>query len=297
MRWLQVAICALYAFVNVNMMRTPDRSCARTCVSECNAHVPWDTELPAELWLVVLRHMSLMQLRLLKTVSHSMANRCRRVLRSKEWQAWSVNDYALEREVSTQATQSYTLPMTVRFFDEHLQERPLRGTIHRLKLKLVRRVKTDVRPIDSLVASNWSLFRLSDEGDVEVQVVDMLIEVHGYGLCGSEYTLRRLLADVVLGGSHAVENHEAAEHLAQRLCDTRITQAVEEDGTPSWGDVEEDGCQMPTWQLFGHIGPVTNIGGELEWTMHRVTHQNQHGRDLAYLDLLHLCANFPGLLT
>jgi hypothetical protein len=81
------------------------------------------------------------------------------------------------------------------------------------------------------------------------------------------------------------------------LCDTRITQEVEEDGTPSWGDVEEDGCQMPFWQLLHHIGPVTNIGGELEWTMHRVTHQNQHGRDLAYLDVLHLCANFPGLFT
>ena len=278
-------------------MRTSDASCARACASACNAHVPWDTELPAELWLIVLRHMSLMQLRLLKTVSHSMANRCRRVLRSKEWQAWSANDYALEREVATQATQSYTLPMTVRILDEHLQMRPLHGTIHRLKLKLVRRVKTDARPIDSLLASNWSLFHLEDPGDVNVQVVDMLIEVRGYGLCGSEYTLRRLLADVVLGGSHAAENHEAAEHLAQRLCDTRITQEVEEDGTPSWGDVEEDGCQMPAWQLFAHIGPVTNIGGELEWTMHRVTHQNQHGRDLAYLDLLHLCANHPGLLT
>jgi len=266
-------------------------------VNECNAHVSWDTELPAELWLVVLRHMSLMQLRLLKTVSHSMANRCRRVLRSKEWQAWSVNDYALECEVSTQATQSYTLPMTVRFLDDHLQMRPLRGTIYRLKLKLVRRVKTDVRAIDSLLASNWSLFHLEDPGDANVPVVDMPIDVHGYGLCGSEYTLRRLLADVVLGESHAVLNHRAADHLAQRLCDTRITQEVEEDGTPSWGDVAEDGCHMPLWQLLHHICPVTNIGGDLEWTMHRVTHQHQYGRDEAYLDLLHLCANFPSLFT
>jgi hypothetical protein len=279
------------------MMRTSGAACARACASECNAHVPWDTELPAELWLVVLRHMSLMQLRLLKTVSHSMANRCRRVLRSKEWQAWSANDYALELEVATQATQSYALPMTVRILDDHLQMRPLHGTIHRLKLKLVRRVTTDVRAIDSLVGTNWSFFRLSDEGDVDVQVVDMLIEVRGYGLCGSEYTLRRLLADVVLGGSHAVENHQAADHLARKLCDTRITQEVEEDGTPSWGDVEENGCQMPFWQLLQQIGPVTNVGGELEWAMHRVTHQNNHGRDVAYLDALHLCANFPGLLT
>ena len=279
------------------MMCTSGTSCARACASECNALVPWDTELPVDLWLIVLRHMSLMQLRLLKTVSHSMANRCRRVLRSKEWQAWSANDYALEREVATQATQSYTLPMTVHILDNHLQRLLLYGTIHRLKLKLVRRKKTDVRPFDSLLASNWSLFHLGDSGDIDVQVIDMLIDVHGHGLCGSEYALRRLLADVVLEGKHTFEHHQAVEHLAQSLCDTHIRQEVEEDGTPSWGDVEENGTQMPLWQLLQQITPVTNIGGELGWSMHRITHQNQHGRDMAYLDVLHLCANCPGLFT
>ena len=123
-----------------SMMHTSDtsdtagaRACART---DHPARVPWDSELPAELWVIVLRHLSLMQLRLLKTVSRSMANRCRRVLRSSEWQAWAVNDYTLEREVATQATQSYALPMAVRFLEDYLTAPPVFGTIHRLKLKL-----------------------------------------------------------------------------------------------------------------------------------------------------------------
>ena len=62
-----------------------DTPSARACARMRNAQVYWDSELPPELWLIVLRHLSLMQLRLLKTVSHSMAKRCRRVLCSSEW--------------------------------------------------------------------------------------------------------------------------------------------------------------------------------------------------------------------
>ena len=279
---------------------TSDTSGARACAHAHHAHhahVPWDSELPVELWLVVLRHLSLMQLRLLKTVSHSMANRCRRVLRSKEWQDWCVNDHAMEREVATQATQSYALPLTVRFLEDYLTVPPVFGTIHRLKLKLVRRKKSDVRDIDSLVGSNWSFFLLGDQGSVGIEVVDMLIEVHGHGLCGSEYALRRVLADVVLEKHRFKHNGGMQNHLARECCDTQITQELNADGTPSLGDVEEDGTQMPLWQLLQQIGPVTDVGGECGWMMHRVTHQNQHGRDLAFIDLLHLCGNCPGLLA
>jgi len=278
---------------------TPDTAGARACAT--NAHgkrVPWDSELPAELWVIVLRHLSLMQLRLLKTVSRSMANRCRRVLRSSEWQAWAANDYTLEREVATQATQSYALPMAVRFLEDYLTAPPLFGTIHRLKLKLVRRKRAEhLGEIDSLIGSNWSLFHLGDRGSFGIEVVDMLVEVDGCGLCGCEYALRRTLADAVLEKRRFKHNGGMQNHLARECCDVQITQDLNADGTPSLGDVEEDGAQMPLWQLLQQIGPVTDVGGESDRMMHRVTHQNQHGRDLAYLDLLHLCGNCPGLLT
>lgn len=278
------------------MMRPSDTAGARACAS--TARIPWDGELPADLWRVVLRHLSLWQLRLLKTVSHSMANRCRRVLRSKEWQAWAINDVALQAEVATQATRSYALPMAVRFLEDCLTEAPLLGTIHRLKLTLVRRKKNDFTPVDSLVASNWSLFNLDRNAHgYDLHVVDMLIEVHGYGLCGSEYALRRVLADVVLE-KHRFKHGEAAQaQLASELCSLQISQDLHEDGTPSCCDYDEDGTQTPLWGLLQQIGPVTNVGGKDDWCMHRLTHQNEHGRNMTYIDLLHLCANCPGLLT
>lgn len=281
-------------------------SCARAYAHDVHrahrARVPWDGELPAELWLVVLRHMTLMQLRLLKTASHSMANRCRRVLRSKEWQEWETNDYALQREVATQATQSYALPMAVRFLEGHLTAPPLLGTIHHLKLKLGRRKKTDHAPVDSLVGSNWTLHCLNEnDNGYDIHVVGMFIEVHGHGLCGSEYALRRVLADVALkkhGFTHTL-HAEAQRFLATTLvCNAQLTQDENEDGThPGWSDVEDDGPGMPLWELLQSISPVTDVGGEDGWCMHRVTHQHQHGRNMHYVDLLHLCANCPGLLT
>lgn len=259
----------------------------------------WDAELPAELWPIVLGHLSLWQLRLVKTVSRSMANRCRKVLRSKEWQEWTANEHAMACEVSTQAARSYTLPLKVVFFEDDLfhDADVCTGTIHRLKLKLVRRTDS-VRPLDSLLGANWALYHLIDEGDFGVEVADMLIEVDGRGLCGSEYALRRVLADALEQRTLLRDTSQTTTERAQDTCDTMIWQAVNDDGTPEWGEVDEDaGRQWRFWKLLEKIKPVTDVGGPNGFMVHRVTHQQQYGREVCDVDLLHLCSNHPGVIT
>ena len=260
----------------------------------------WDAELPAELWSLVLGHLSLMQLRLVKTVSRSMANRCRKVLRSAEWQSWTANEYALECEVATQATRSYALPLKVVLWEDDLfhDDDVCVGTIHRLKLKLVSRYNNN-EPVDSLLGANWAREHLEEEaGDHCVEVVDMLIEVDGRGLCGSEYALRRVLADAMEQRTLLRDTSETTKSRARDCCDTDIHQEVLPDGTPDWGEVHANqGRQWRLWKLLEEINPVTDVGGPHGYMVHRVTYQADQHRDRENIDLLHLCANHPGVIT
>ena len=259
----------------------------------------WDAELPPELWSLVLGHLSLWQLRLVKTVSRSMANRCRKVLRSEEWQRWTANEHALACEVATQATRSYALPLKVVFFEDDLfhDADVCTGTIHRLKLKLVRRTD-NVKAVDSLLGANWALYHLHDEGDFDIEVVDMLIEVDGRGICGCEYALRRLLADAMQQRRLLRDTSTITKERDLDACDTAIFQEVDYDGTPDYGEVYEDGGrQWRLWKLLEEINPVTDVGNSNGYMVHRATHQAAYGRDRRNVDLLHLCANCPGLIT
>lgn len=256
--------------------------------------IDWGKELGPELWQLVLSHLSLMQLRLLKTVSRSMANHCRRVLRSTEWQAWRANDYAMEMEVATQAPLSYALPLSVLFLEEYLvtDAGQCFGTIHRLKLKLFNRRDETASAPDSLCPSNWSQTNLEDGGMYGIRVVDMLIDVHGHGLCGSEYALRRVLADAMGKTVTAWKSYKEC------ICNTTIEQSVDADNNPVSGCVRPSETeQWSLFELLQEIRPVTYVGGPFGAMTHCVTHQNEYGRAQNDIDLVHLCANNPGLIT
>lgn len=258
--------------------------------------IHWENELGPELWQLVLGHLSLMQLRLLKTVSRGMANRCRRVLRSEEWQAWRANEHALEMEVATQAPLSYALPLHVVFLEDHLTmpgAGECFGTIHRLKLKLFNRRDETAHAPDSLCLSNWSHRNLEDGGVYDIRVVDLLIDVHGHGLCGSEYALRRVLADAIMQTTVTDRTW-----LAGFVCNTTIEQTVDAHNNPIYGTVRPgEKAQWSLFRLLEEIRPVTNVGGPYGYLTHRVTHQNEYGRAQSEIDLVHLCANRPGLIT
>ena len=77
-----------------------------------------------------------------------------------------------------------------------------------------------------------------------------------------------------------------------------IYQEVNDDGKPDWGEVSEGvGRQWRLWKLLEEINPVTDVGGPHGYMVHRATHQDEHGRERRNVDLLHLCANCPGLIT
>jgi len=145
------------------------------------------TALPSELRRAILHHLSLVQLRMLKTLSRAMANHCRAVLRSKAWQAVAANYYALEEEIKTQLV-SYKLPLTVSCFCRYFpNDAPCLATIHKLKLA---RLDGDGNLVTK--RSAWGDKDMANE-NMSTIITDMCIEVHGYGICGSETTLRQVL--------------------------------------------------------------------------------------------------------
>ena len=126
----------------------------------------------------------------------------------------------------------------------------------------------------------------------------MLIEVDGRGICGCEYALRRLLADALKARTVCRDTSETTMHRDKDACDTIIWQEVNDDGTPDWGEVDQNtGRQWRLWKLLEEINPVTDIGGSNGYMVHRVTYQADQHRDRENIDLLHLCANHPGLIT
>ena len=149
------------------------------------------TALPSELRRAILHHLSLVQLRMLKALSRATANHCRAVLRSKAWQAVAVNYYALDEEIKTQLI-SYKLPLTVSCFSRYFPtDAPCLATIHKLKL-----VRLDG---DGNLVTKRSAWDVNDtaNSDMCTIITDMCIEVHGYGICGSETTLRQVLQQAV----------------------------------------------------------------------------------------------------
>lgn len=252
-------------------------------------------ELPDEVWRRILQSLSLPQLRLVKTVSNDMANHCRCVLRGEDWQKWGANGYALECEVATQATRSYSFPMDVCFYEEQLMGPYLTATIHRLKLKV--ETASGQFP-DPNIPSTWTRDVLEK---CVVHVVDMLIDVHGRGICGSEYALRSVIAEEMKKRAFCRTGYESREWFASSVCNTIIHQyeARDDDGNDEgWYEVDDSCCgEVDLWKLLQETVLVTNTGGGPGWTLHRATHQNQHGREQRWVDLLCACTEAPGLLT
>lgn len=247
------------------------------------------------MWRKILQNLSLPQLRLFKTVSNDMANHCRCVLRGEEWQRWGANSYALQCEVAIQATRCYSLPMDVCFYQEQLMGPYLTATIHRLKLKV--ETHSGQCP-DSKIPSTWKRNVLENG---MVHVVDMLIDVHGKGICGSEYALRSVIAEEMKKRAFCRQSNDSREKFAYSVCDTNIYEyeAHDDDGNDErWYEIDESCCgEMDFWKLLQETVVVTNTGGRLGWTLHRATHQNQHGREQRWVDLLCVCTEAPGLLT
>ncbi len=157
----------------------------------------WDA-LPTELCRAILFHLSLPQLRLVKTLSRAMATSCRTVLRSEAWQEVAVNQIALEAELKTQL-RAYRLPLTVSVFSEHFpDDAPCIATVHRLKLARFDHHEKACSVAPSAWVDTIRNFEHDAALDEEHTVItDMCIEVHRVGICGSETTLRQALQEAM----------------------------------------------------------------------------------------------------
>jgi len=230
-----------------------------------------------------------------------MANHCRWVLRSKQWQAWVANAHAMQMEVNAHARhQPYTLPLTVRLFEDNLKDPPCIATIYRLKCKLYDWY--EAMYLNETVPGNWELF--TKGGHMELDVVDMLMEVHGVGIVSSVYGLRKLLGDVLRErddpGFSAPYATGILDGIADSVDGTKIYQDENPTDTPLGHGCVDEGynTEMDTWELFRLIVPVTDTGAE--WRMHRTPNyewNNGEHHTRYWVDVISVGANTPGLLT
>ena len=239
-------------------------------------HMRWQL-LPPELLAHVLARLSLPQLRLVKAVSRATANTCRRVLRSDEW-CVDANWYHMQEELKAQYS-SYKLPMTVSMFDEDFDDgHQCIATVHRLKLG--RMNAADCELLDTRnVEECWSVERLDDKS-IDTIILDICIEIHGRGIAGSEYMLRRMIQDAMRehGNENAIRLRKADKiHTAQE--EARLS------GEFRFGMEAE---QMSLTDLLFNICPATEITKGY-WEVHDAPHSAQSGRESCPMTVLTMC--------
>lgn len=192
--------------------------------------------LPPELRRLVLQFLSLPKLRLLKTVSRSMATDCRAVLRSKAWQIKGANYYAMEEELKTQL-HSYRLPLMVSCFPKFFPDTaPCFAVIHRLRLN---RLNSYGDALNADDVTTWDYRR--DTSDISTIVSDMCIEVCGHGICGSITTLRQVLQEAMR------ERGVEEVYLSRQGKDWETKQVVE--GLWKYEVTEYDGANAGNWSV------------------------------------------------
>lgn len=241
--------------------------------------------LPPELCRAILNHLSLVQLRLLKTLSRATASHCRAVLRSKAWQIVPDNKFALGEELKTRM-QSYKLPLTVSCFWNHFPKNaPCLATIHHLKL--VRLNGCGVLDTDKAA---WEV-KDRAYADHTTIITDMCIEVRGYGICGSESTLRQALQQALRDRGVPFEGTlGTTKNLATRLWPYVMDADLNDDGDGDWGLVSIGGFgEMPLEDVLQELCIVTEVR-KGHWAMPDPPPSMQGQFDCwGFANPLHLC--------
>ena len=235
--------------------------------------------LSPDLVAKVLGHMWLPQLRLLKAVSRSMATACRAVLRgnqSCDGPRW----FHLTSELKTQQLSSYKLPLTVSIFDGDFDDdKKCIATVHRLKLM---RINDDGDILNARDVHEWKDDRMRDD-TIETVVSEMCIEIHGQGICGSEYTLRKLLQQVL---RERGRNERARGQTADQV-NAYIEEVDPKDGWCSLGK-KRGAKQMSLDTLLGQICPATELAKN-RWEVHEAPFSLHEDHDYIPLSVIYMC--------
>ena len=233
--------------------------------------------LPPELLASVLILFSLPELKLLKAVSHATANACRRMLRSAEWSG-GLNEFDMAEEISTQ--HNYKLPMVVSIYDECFARGcQLIATVYKLK---IRTVKENQDYIDSADRTQWNCDQI-DVNSNDIVVVEMCIEVHGKGIVGSVWTLRRMIQEHMR--KHAWEDSvrgEKADKMLPYTLKDNMNNVFVYDCT-----IHIDN-QTPLSDLLYNINPATEIRKGV-WEAHRTPCPDNYGYKHRNMNVIEMC--------
>tara|TARA_B100000787_G_scaffold168409_1_gene157107 strand:+ start:2728 stop:3528 length:801 start_codon:yes stop_codon:yes gene_type:complete len=254
--------------------------------------------LPVELCRAILFHLSLTQLRLVKTVSRAMATSCRAVLRSEVWQGVGANIFALEDELKTQL-HAYRLPLTVSVFSVHFPEdAPCIATVHRLKLaRYDNHEKACSVDPQAWVNTEKHIIHEPALDDEHTVITDMCIEVHRVGICGSETTFRQALQEAMRKwglDNTGLDNTVIANgrlRLADSLWPYNVEYSADLSMVSRMWDASENKYihEVPLDHLLTRMDIATEVR-KGKWLTHDGPHSSQNGFDYCNgLDLMALC--------
>ena len=261
--------------------RRPSAALAR---EEDGAAAP--ARLPAHVWEAVLQSCPLPRLRLVKAVSREMANCARAVLRSEEWQAVAANETALAEEVRTQ-TDSLRLPLTVALFPQLFDdEAHCLATVHRLALGLVATEGVHEH-LDARDLHVWGDYA-AGTGSEQVLIRDLCVEVHGVGVCGSEFCLRQLAQELLRErGRRDADVDVVADAVLGADDGARPSECSAGTGLgPAWRGATGDGAWLPTEDLLSEMVLAPRVGSR-RWMLHEAPESGAPGFDRFHMNVLH----------
>lgn len=159
------------------------------------------SHLHADLYVRILICLPLNALCGLKAVSRATANMCRCLIRSEEWQDTNQNEFDLQTALSG-SPQKIQFPFRVSILEDYFGRpgpeyhcnvrnggRFLLATVHRLN---VVSFDNDGERVPFHEASRMSA------DDIRHVIIDVCIEIDGYGILSSEQQLRSALQEIVL---------------------------------------------------------------------------------------------------
>jgi hypothetical protein len=234
-------------------------------------------DLPPELLARVLMHFSLPELKLLKAVSRATANACRRMLRSTEW-SQNVNEFDMAEEVSTQC--NYKLPMVVSIYEGYFEHGfQLLATVYKLKIKTI---KESQDYIDSADRTQWDCDHV-DANSNDIVIVEMCIEIHGKGIFGSVWTLRRMIQEHMRKhASQAIWRGETADQMLT------YNWKADKDGDFYYDLTMDVDKQTRVSDILYNICPVTEISKGV-WEVNKTPCPDHYGYKHDYMNVIEMC--------
>ena len=142
----------------------------------------------------------------------------------------------------------------------------------------------------STLDGQWMYDRMRDDS-IDTIVSEMCIEIHGQGICGSEYTLRKLLEQVL-------RERGRNERARGKKADEVNAYNEEVDPKDEWCALVKKGGvkEMSLDTLLRNICPATELTKN-RWEVHEAPHSLVADRDYYALNVLDMCQMGLGLFV